>query len=133
MGLEPATSSLGSWYAFENKEQLRPRRCILTTANHRENKRCLKKDENGVNGVKFQLSVFATLRNHSEPSPGSPNRAAFDSARGYPCHVPIPSPNIYITHREVWKGLGRCWPLLILTSSSRSGECGRSSPSSVSG
>jgi len=51
MGFEPTTSSLGSWYAFENKEQLRPRRCILTTANNRENKSCLKKDENGVNAL----------------------------------------------------------------------------------
>jgi hypothetical protein len=53
-GVEPATSSLGSWYASENKEQLRPRRCILTTANQRENKSCVKKNENGVNGVKPQ-------------------------------------------------------------------------------
>src|ERR1700729_3906630 len=83
MGLEPTTSSLGSWYASENKEQLRPRRCILTTANHRENKRCLKKEENGVNGVKFRRSVLATLRNHSERSSGSPNRAVFNGARGY--------------------------------------------------
>ena len=33
-GLEPATSSLGSCTSFENKEQMRPWRCILTTANH---------------------------------------------------------------------------------------------------
>ena len=32
--IELATFSLGSCMTFENKEQMRPRRCILTTANH---------------------------------------------------------------------------------------------------
>src|ERR1700722_9753700 len=71
---------------------------------------CTKKDE--------------TLGNHSEPSPGSPYRAVFDSAREYPCHVRIPSPNTYIPPG----GLERIGPLLILTSSYLSGECGRSGP-----
>jgi hypothetical protein len=33
-GIEPATNSLEGWTSFENKEQMRPWRCILTTANH---------------------------------------------------------------------------------------------------
>src|ERR1700679_106497 len=74
-GFEPATSSLGIWYAIENKDQMRPRLCILTTANHREINACTEKPENGVNGVKSRALLLTPLRYHSGPSPGSPNRA----------------------------------------------------------
>src|SRR5580704_14561892 len=66
-GLEPATSSLGSRYAIENKDQMRPRLCILTTANHREINTCAEKPENGVNGVKSRASLLTPLRYHSDP------------------------------------------------------------------
>jgi hypothetical protein len=106
---------------------MRPGLCILTTANHREINACTEKPENGVNGVKFQ-AAFSTLRRLSDTSSGSPNRAAFDSAGGNPCHVPS---NTNITHLAVWKESGRYWRTLIPTSSSRSDECERWSPSSV--
>jgi hypothetical protein len=48
--IELATFSLGSRYAIENKDKMRPRLCILTTANHREINACIEKPENGVNG-----------------------------------------------------------------------------------
>ena len=66
-GFEPATSSLGIWYAIENKDQMRPRLCILTTANHREINACTEKPENGVNGVKSRASLSTPLRYHSDP------------------------------------------------------------------
>src|SRR5437762_762561 len=69
-GLEPATSSLGIWYAIENKDQMRPRLCILTTANHREMSACTEKPENGVNGVngvKSRTSLSTPLRYHPDP------------------------------------------------------------------
>src|ERR1700704_4343101 len=66
-GFEPATSSLGSRYAIENKDQMRPRLCILTTANHREINACPEKPENGVNGVKSQTSFSTPLCCHSDP------------------------------------------------------------------
>src|SRR3954454_2457519 len=68
-GIEPATFSLGSRYAIENKDQMRPRLCILTTANHREINACTEKRENGVNGVKSRASLSALLRYHSAPPP----------------------------------------------------------------
>src|ERR1700733_4895115 len=73
-GFEPATSSLGSRVSFENKEQMRPGRCILTTANHREIKRSFKKLEIGVNGVKSRASISSSLRHQLKPPPGSLNR-----------------------------------------------------------
>ena len=70
---------------------------------------CLpEKPENGVNGVKFRTSFSTPLRYHSEPSPGSPNRAVFDSAKGNPCHV-----QIVIKHQHHTSGgLERIGPLL---------------------
>src|ERR1700688_1034187 len=65
-GFEPATSSLGIWYAIENKDQMRPRLCILTTANHREINACTEKPKNGVNGVKFRTSLSTPLRYHPD-------------------------------------------------------------------
>ena len=66
-GFEPATSSLGSRYAIENKDQMRPRLCILTTANHREINACTEKPKNGVNGVKSPASLLTPLRYHPDP------------------------------------------------------------------
>src|SRR5215472_5706372 len=64
-GIEPATSSLGRCAAIENKEQLRPWRCILTTASHLESGSYANTGENGVNGVKSDApltrpSIFLT-------------------------------------------------------------------------
>ena len=67
MGFEPTTSSLGSRYAIENKDQMRPRLCILTTANYREINACTEKPENGVNGVKFRALFLTPLRYHPDP------------------------------------------------------------------
>jgi hypothetical protein len=66
-GLRTPASSLGIWYAIENKDQMRPRLCILTTANHREINACTEKPENGVNGVKSGASLLTPLRYHPEP------------------------------------------------------------------
>ena len=62
MGLEPPTSSLGSRASFENKEQMRPWRCILTTASHPESSSYPKTAENGVNGVKLWPPASATSK-----------------------------------------------------------------------
>ena len=132
-GIEPATFSLGIWYAIENKHQMRPRLCILTTANHREIKACTEKPENGVNGVKSRASLSTPLRYHSDPPLDRLIRAVFDSDKGNPCHVQIQSPNTDIVHPEVWRGSGRCWRIFTPTTSFRSVECAKSSPSSVSG
>src|SRR5215469_7110403 len=67
MGLEPTTSSLGSRASFENKEQMRPWRCILTTASHRESSTYPKTAENGVNGVNSGLRVRPTLKSPETP------------------------------------------------------------------
>src|SRR5205807_4505990 len=79
-GLEPATSSWGSRYAIENKVQMRPRLCILITANHREINACTEKPENGVNGVKSRTSLLTLLRYHSDPPLDRLNRAVFGTA-----------------------------------------------------
>jgi len=126
-------ASIRIWYAIENKDQMRPRLCILTTANHREINACTEKPENGVNGVKSGASLLTPLRYHPDPSSESPNRAGVDSDKGSPCHVQIQSPNTNIVHREVWRGSGRCWRIFTPTTSFRNGECVRSSRSSVSG
>src|SRR5438093_1567222 len=132
-GLEPATSSLGIWYAIENKDQMRPRLCILTTANHREMSACTEKPENGVNGVKSRTSLSTPLSYHPDP-PLDRLAALFSTAtNGNPCHVQMQSPNTNIVHPEVWKGSGRCSRIFTPTMSFRSGECAGSSPSSVSG
>src|SRR5580698_10759244 len=78
-GVEPATSSLGIWYAIENKDQMRPRLCTLTTANHREINTCPEKPENGVNGVKIRTSLSTPLRYHSDPPLDRPT-ALFSTA-----------------------------------------------------
>src|SRR5580658_6034741 len=78
-GIEPATSSLGSRYAIENKDQMRPRLCILTTANHREINACTEKPEYGANGVKSPASFSTPLRYHSDPPLDRLIRAVFDS------------------------------------------------------
>ncbi len=132
-GFEPATSSLGSRYAIENKDQMRPRLCILTTATHREINACPEKLENGVNGVKPRTSFLTPLRRQSEPSSGSPNRAVCDSAGGYPCHVLIRLRNTNITRLGIYKESRRYSRKLIRASSSRSDERGRLSGSSASG
>src|ERR1700744_4940108 len=81
-GVEPATSSLGIWYAIENKDQMRPRLCTLTTANHREINACPEKSENGVNGVngkKIQTSLSPPPRFHADPPLDRPT-ALFSTA-----------------------------------------------------
>jgi hypothetical protein len=66
-GARTRVSSLGSRYAIENKDQMRPRLCILTTANHREINACTEKPGNGVNGVKSGASLSTPLRYHPDP------------------------------------------------------------------
>src|SRR5580692_5026025 len=100
-GFEPSASSLGIWYAIENKDQMRPRLCILTTANHREINACTEKPENGVNGVKFRASLLTPLRYHPDPPLDRLTTAVFGSGKGNPCHVQIPSPSTNLVHPEV--------------------------------
>jgi|SRR5947209_1589801 len=106
-GLEPATSSLGSRYAIENKVQMRPRLCILITANHREINACTEKPENGVNGVKSRTSLLTLLRYHSDPP--LDRLTALFSAAPKAIHIQIQSPNTNVVHPG---GLERIGPLL---------------------
>src|ERR1043165_7039512 len=108
-GLEPATSSLGSSAEIESKNQRRPWRCTLTTANRPEIERFFKIPSNGVNGVKLQACVLGSAKLHPEPSPGSPNRAVSYSGGGNPCHVQIRSTSTTIVPPEVWRGSARSW------------------------
>ena len=61
-GFEPATSSLGISAEIESKNQRRPWRCTLTTANRPEIGRFFKIPSNGVNGVKLQDFVLGSAR-----------------------------------------------------------------------
>jgi hypothetical protein len=80
-GTRTPASSLGIWYAIENKDQMRPRLCILTIANHREINARTEKPENGVNGVRFQASLSTPLRYHPDSSSGSPKTSILFSER----------------------------------------------------
>src|SRR5436309_12726834 len=102
-GFEPATSSLGISAQFENKDQRRPWRCILTTANRPKNKLSFKNPSNGVNGVKLQNFVVDLSKVLPEASPGSPNRAALYSAGGDPCHSHSESVSATIVPPEAWR------------------------------
>src|ERR1700722_7128628 len=125
-GVEPATSSLGSWYAIENKDQMRPRLCILTTANHREINACAEKPENGVNGEKSRASLLTPLR--YQPDPPLDRLTALFSTAPKAIHVTSKCNHQTPTyvHPEVWNELGRCWRIFIPTMSFRSGVCARS-------
>src|ERR1035438_4239580 len=103
---------------------MRPRLCILTSANRREINACSEKPENGVNGVKSRASLSTPLRYHSDPPLDRLTAAVFDSGKGNPCHVQIQSPNINMVHPEVWKESDCCWRIFSPTMSFRSGECG---------
>src|SRR5690242_19946458 len=67
-GFEPATSSLGISAEIESKNQRRPWRCTLTTANRPEIERFFKIPSNGVNGVKLQAFVLGSSKVHPDPS-----------------------------------------------------------------
>src|SRR5690349_8970230 len=114
-GFEPATSSLGISAEIESKNQRRPWRCTLTTANRPEIERFFKNPSNGVNGVKLQAFVLGSSKVHPEPSPGSPNRAVSDSAGGNPCHAQNRSTSTTIVPPEVSKSSARSWPTPIPT------------------
>src|SRR5436305_14323103 len=105
-GFEPATSSLGISAQFENKDQRRPWRCILTTANSPKNKLSFKNPSNGVNGVRLLNFVLDSSAILLEPSPGSPIRAVSYSAGGNPCHSQIESVSTTIVPPEVWRRPG---------------------------
>jgi hypothetical protein len=106
-GFEPATSSLGISAQFENKDQRRPWRCILTTANRPKNKLCFKTPSNGVNGVKLRTFVLDPSKVLPEPCTGSPNRAVSHSAGGNPCHKQLGSQSTTIVPPEVCRRPGR--------------------------